>query len=274
MPPVRGPQAAARRRCRRWSGPGSGCWARSCSCLPAAAQPGPARCGRGDTQSSSGSRCGWPCRLARRERRGPAVPQPGGGQRGVPVLPVAHHLADAGAAAGRGRGRRRQHRRRGGSGTLRYLLAVPAGRARLLGIKYLSVVVFGLGACPAGLRLSLICGVLLFPVGPVTLLSGTTVPLGEGLLRLLFVALYVTAPWPCSAPSGWPSPASPSTRSGPSPPWHDRGGQRRGRHHPAVRGRRPLPAHALVAVVRLAAPRADRHHRPCPTACCRSASIW
>jgi ABC-2 type transport system permease protein len=32
---------------------------------------------------------------------------------------------------------------------------------------------------------------LLFPVGPVTLLSGTTVPLAEGLLRVLFVTLYV-----------------------------------------------------------------------------------
>jgi len=36
-------------------------------------------------------------------------------------------------------------------------------------------------------------GVALFPVGPVTLLSGTTVPLAEGLLRLLFVVLYVSA---------------------------------------------------------------------------------
>src|SRR5260370_578201 len=40
---------------------------------------------------------------------------------------------------------------------------------------------------------SLILGVALFPVGPVTLLSGTTVPLADGLLRLLFVTLYVAA---------------------------------------------------------------------------------
>ena len=78
-----------------------------------------------------------------------------------------------------------------GYGTLRYLLAVPAGRTRLLGIKYLSVVVFGLGAALLVSAVSLICGVLLFPVGPVTLLSGTTVPLAEGLLRVLFVTLYV-----------------------------------------------------------------------------------
>ena len=34
---------------------------------------------------------------------------------------------------------------------------------------------------------------MLFPVGPVTLLSGTTVSLADGLLRLLFVTLYVAA---------------------------------------------------------------------------------
>jgi ABC-2 type transport system permease protein len=34
-------------------------------------------------------------------------------------------------------------------------------------------------------------GAALFPIGPVTLLSGTSVPLAEGLLRLLFVVLYV-----------------------------------------------------------------------------------
>jgi ABC-2 type transport system permease protein len=34
---------------------------------------------------------------------------------------------------------------------------------------------------------------VLFPVGPVTLLSGTTISLASGLLRLLFVTLYVTA---------------------------------------------------------------------------------
>jgi ABC-type transport system involved in multi-copper enzyme maturation permease subunit len=33
----------------------------------------------------------------------------------------------------------------------------------------------------------------MFPVGPVTLLSGTSVSLADGLLRLVFVALYLTA---------------------------------------------------------------------------------
>jgi ABC-2 type transport system permease protein len=80
-----------------------------------------------------------------------------------------------------------------GYGTLRYLLAVPAGRTRLLGIKYLTVVTFGLAATAVITAVSLIIGAILFPIGPVTLLSGTTVPLAEGLLRVLLVALYVTA---------------------------------------------------------------------------------
>ncbi len=80
-----------------------------------------------------------------------------------------------------------------GLGTLRYLLTVPAGRARLLSVKYVAVVLFGLVACLLVTVVALIMGVILFPVGPVTLLSGTTVSLGEGLLRLLFVTLYVAA---------------------------------------------------------------------------------
>jgi ABC-2 type transport system permease protein len=79
------------------------------------------------------------------------------------------------------------------TGTLRYLLVVPAGRARLLSVKYVAVVLFALAACMLVATSALIMGVALFPVGPVTLLSGTTVPLADGLLRLLFVVLYVTA---------------------------------------------------------------------------------
>jgi len=80
-----------------------------------------------------------------------------------------------------------------GYGTLRYLLAVPAGRTRLLGVKYVTAVAFGLCAVLVITIVSLLCGVALFPTGPVTLLSGSTVPLAEGLLRLFFVALYVAA---------------------------------------------------------------------------------
>jgi len=80
-----------------------------------------------------------------------------------------------------------------GYGTLRYLLAVPAGRTRLLAVKFAAIVVFGLAATVIVAAVSLATGAALFPVGPVTLLSGATVPLAEGLLRVLFVTLYVAA---------------------------------------------------------------------------------
>jgi ABC-2 type transport system permease protein len=80
-----------------------------------------------------------------------------------------------------------------GYGTLRYLLAVPAGRTRLLAVKYGVIVTFGLCATFIVSAVALLAGTVLFPVGPVTLLSGTTVSLADGLLRLLFVTLYVAA---------------------------------------------------------------------------------
>jgi ABC-2 type transport system permease protein len=78
-----------------------------------------------------------------------------------------------------------------GYGTLRYLLAVPAGRTRLLAVKFAAIVAFGLSATLIVSAVSLAAGAVLFPVGPVTLLSGSTVSLAEGLLRVLFVTLYV-----------------------------------------------------------------------------------
>jgi ABC-type transport system involved in multi-copper enzyme maturation permease subunit len=80
-----------------------------------------------------------------------------------------------------------------GHGTLRYLLTVPAGRTRLLGVKYAALLVFCVCACLLITGVALAVGALLFPVGPVTLLSGTTISLAAGLLRLLLVALYVAA---------------------------------------------------------------------------------
>ena len=78
-------------------------------------------------------------------------------------------------------------------GTLRYLLTVPAGRTRLLGIKFAAIVAFCVAACLLVSAVAVTLGAILFPVGPVTLLSGTAVSLGAGLLRLLFVALYLAA---------------------------------------------------------------------------------
>jgi ABC-2 type transport system permease protein len=73
------------------------------------------------------------------------------------------------------------------------LLTVPAGRTRLLTVKYATVVVFCTAACLLIAAAAVATGAALFPVGPVTLLSGTSISLGAGLLRLLMVVLYVAA---------------------------------------------------------------------------------
>jgi ABC-2 type transport system permease protein len=75
-------------------------------------------------------------------------------------------------------------------GTLRGLLTVPAGRTRLLAVKYAALIVFSLAVCLLVIVVSLIMGLLLFHTGPVTLLSGTTVPLWSGVLRVLAVGGY------------------------------------------------------------------------------------
>jgi ABC-2 type transport system permease protein len=74
------------------------------------------------------------------------------------------------------------------SGTLRYLLVAPAGRTRLLLAKYVSVLVFCLVGTLVVAASALIVGAILFPLGEVTLLSGTTVSFSEGLLRALLIA--------------------------------------------------------------------------------------
>ena len=80
-----------------------------------------------------------------------------------------------------------------GYGTLRYLLAVPAGRTRLLAVKYGAIVVWAVAATFVVSVVALVSGLALFGAGPVTLLSGTTVPLADGLVHVLWVTLYVCA---------------------------------------------------------------------------------
>lgn len=80
-----------------------------------------------------------------------------------------------------------------GYGTLRYLLAVPAGRTRLLAVKYATIVVWAVAATFVVSVIALVVGVALFGAGPVTLLSGTTVSLAVGLVHVLWVTLYVCA---------------------------------------------------------------------------------
>jgi ABC-2 type transport system permease protein len=80
-----------------------------------------------------------------------------------------------------------------GYGTLRSLLAVPAGRTRILAVKYAVIVVFALAVTFVVTAVALATGAALFPLGPVTLLSGTIMPLADGIIRLLIVTLYVAA---------------------------------------------------------------------------------
>ncbi|WP_333770510.1 ABC transporter permease [Streptomyces sp. IBSBF 2435] len=79
------------------------------------------------------------------------------------------------------------------TGTLRYLLVVPAGRTRLLLAKYASVLAFCVAATLVVVLSAVIVGFALFPVGDVTLLSGNTVPLSDGILRGLLIALLVAS---------------------------------------------------------------------------------
>jgi ABC-2 type transport system permease protein len=78
-------------------------------------------------------------------------------------------------------------------GTLRYLLVVPVSRTRLLAVKYAGALAYCLAAAFIVAVVGTLMGALLFPIGPVTLLSGTQVSYGAGLVRLLLVALYIAA---------------------------------------------------------------------------------
>ena len=78
-------------------------------------------------------------------------------------------------------------------GTLRYLLVVPVSRTRLLAVKYAGAVAYCLAAALIVAAVGTLMGALLFPIGPVTLLSGTQVSYGAGLARLVLVALYIAA---------------------------------------------------------------------------------
>ena len=77
-------------------------------------------------------------------------------------------------------------------GTLRYLLIAPAGRVRLLLVKYTGAVAFCCAATLIVAASGALAGVVLFPVGPVTLLSGDTIGVGEAAVRTLLIAAYIT----------------------------------------------------------------------------------
>ncbi|WP_409470277.1 ABC transporter permease [Streptomyces sp. HC307] len=79
------------------------------------------------------------------------------------------------------------------AGTLRYLLVAPAGRTRLLLTKYATTMAFCLAATLVVAVSALTVGVLLFPLGDLTTISGTRISFAEGLGRALLIALVVAA---------------------------------------------------------------------------------
>lgn len=78
-------------------------------------------------------------------------------------------------------------------GTLRYLLAIPAGRTRLLVIKYLAIVIFAFAATFLVALVGTIMGLALFGGGDMTLLSGAQTSIADGVWRLVLSSLYLAA---------------------------------------------------------------------------------
>ncbi len=79
------------------------------------------------------------------------------------------------------------------SGTLRYLLTVPVARARLLAVKYLSIVAYAAAAVLVVTLTGLALGGVLFGYGDVVLLSGDTIGFGDALGRAALVMGYLIA---------------------------------------------------------------------------------
>jgi ABC-2 type transport system permease protein len=75
-------------------------------------------------------------------------------------------------------------------GTLRYLLAVPVSRSRMLAVKFAAIAVWCVIIATAVAVFGVLIGFVLFPTGRVTLLSGTQTSLWSGLGRLLIVVAY------------------------------------------------------------------------------------
>src|SRR2546430_7671849 len=76
-------------------------------------------------------------------------------------------------------------------GTLRYVLSRTVGRTRLLVLKGTTIIVFCFAATFAVALAGLVAGSILFPIGPVTTLSGDTLSLAAGTLRIGLAAVLV-----------------------------------------------------------------------------------
>jgi len=79
------------------------------------------------------------------------------------------------------------------AGTLRYLLARPVGRTRLVVAKYASVMILVGGAVVLVGLTGLAVGGAAYGLGPLPTLSGATLPVGVALARVVLAGMYVTA---------------------------------------------------------------------------------
>lgn len=76
-------------------------------------------------------------------------------------------------------------------GTLRYLLTIPAGRTRLLLVKFAAIVIYALVATVLVAVVGAIMGLALFGGGEMTLLSGAQTSMGDGIWRLVLTCAYL-----------------------------------------------------------------------------------
>ena len=74
------------------------------------------------------------------------------------------------------------------AGTLRYVLIRPVSRPKVLAAKLAGIVVFAIVGALTVAASGLVTGALLFPLGRVTTLSGFTIGLAEGVLRVTAAA--------------------------------------------------------------------------------------
>lgn len=96
------------------------------------------------------------------------------------LLPLTIGIATGDAIAGEAAG-----------GTLRYLLALPVRRTRLLVVKALATLAFVAAAVLAIAVVALAAGAALFGLSDLTLLSGATIPVADGVARMAGVVAYV-----------------------------------------------------------------------------------
>jgi len=76
-------------------------------------------------------------------------------------------------------------------GTLRYLLAVPVHRTRMLAVKFAAITIFSLVATVWVSLVGAVAGLALFGGGEMTLLSGTQVGMGQAVLRVVMAPVYL-----------------------------------------------------------------------------------